>query len=76
MILLCERCYAPIDDAEPVVRLAHIDFAHPDGSISWVHSYLHTGPCPAPRPAPRLRPDTGEWNADRGIGSRRGRSAA
>jgi len=71
MIMLCERCCAPIDVAEPVLRLAHIDTAHPDGSISWVHSFVHTTPCTAPRPAPHERPDTGAWDPTRGIGSQR-----
>jgi hypothetical protein len=35
MITLCERCCVPIADGEPVVRYAHIDRAHPDGSITW-----------------------------------------
>jgi hypothetical protein len=71
MIMLCERCYAPIDAGEPVVRLAHIDHARRDGSISWVHSFLHTTPCPGPQPAPHERPNTGAWNPARGIGSHR-----
>ena len=71
MIMLCERCFAPIDDGEPVVRLAHIDTAHQDGTISWVHSYLHTTRCPAPRPALHERPDPGAWDPARGIASRR-----
>ena len=71
MIMLCERCCGPIDDGEPVVRLAHIDSAQPDGSVSWVHSYLHTTLCAPPRNAPHDRPDTGAWDPTRGIGSRR-----
>jgi hypothetical protein len=71
MILLCERCFAPIADGEPVVRLAHIDAARPDGSIAWVYSYLHTTPCIAPYPVMPERPDTGAWNPARGIASRR-----
>jgi hypothetical protein len=71
MIMLCERCFAPIDQGESVVRLAHIDTAHPDGNISWVHSYLHATPCTAPRPAPRTRPNPGAWDPTRGIPSRR-----
>jgi hypothetical protein len=68
MIMLCERCCAPIGEGEPVLRLAHIDVALPDGSIRWVHSYVHTLPCPAERPAPHERPDTGSWDPARGIG--------
>lgn len=71
MIMLCERCFSVIDESESVVRLAHIDSAHDDGSVSWVHSYLHANACPAPRPAPHQRPDTGTWDASRGIPSRR-----
>jgi hypothetical protein len=69
MIMLCERCYASIDETESVLRLAHIDAAHADGSVGWVHSYLHTNSCPVPRPAEHERPDTGGWNPARGIGS-------
>jgi hypothetical protein len=36
-----------------VVRYAHIDRAHPDGSITWNHSYVHTAGCALPRPAPQ-----------------------
>ncbi len=71
MTMLCERCYAPIAGGEPVLRLAHIDAAQPDGSISWVHSYVHTTACLAPQPAPHERPDTGTWDPSRGIASRR-----
>jgi hypothetical protein len=72
MIMLCERCYAPISEGEPLVRFAHIDRAHADGSISWIHTYVHTGGCgEKPRPAPHERPDTGEWDASRSIGAHR-----
>jgi hypothetical protein len=71
MIMLCERCFAPIDQGEPVVRLAHIDAAHPNGNISWVYSYLHTAGCATPRPASHERPDTSTWDPARGIASRR-----
>jgi hypothetical protein len=71
MIMLCERCCAPIGDGEAVLRLAHADQAHPDGSITWVHSFVHTTACAAPLPAPGGRPDTGAWDPARGIGSRR-----
>ena len=54
-----------------MVRYAHIDRAHPDGSIAWLHSYVHTAGCAVPRPAPHERPDTGEWDASRSIGVRR-----
>jgi hypothetical protein len=68
MIMLCERCCAPIGDDEPMLRLAHIDDALLDGSIRWVHSYVHTTPCVAERVAPHERPDTGAWDPARGIG--------
>ena len=74
MIMLCERCFAPIGDGESIVRLAHIDEALPGGSIRWVHSYLHTGSatqCVAERSAPHERPDLGAWDPARGIGGRR-----
>ena len=71
MIMLCERCFAPIDQGEPVVRLAHIDTAHPNGNISWAYSYLHTADCTTPRPAPHERPNIGAWDPSRGIASRR-----
>lgn len=44
MIQLCERCFGPIEAHEAHVRLAHIDHANEDGSIVWVHSYVHTLP--------------------------------
>lgn len=67
MIMICERCFAPIDAGEPVVRLAHLDRAEPDGTVHWVHSFLHHGGCRSPRE----RPDTGAWDRERGIGSYR-----
>lgn len=71
MIMLCERCCSPIADDESMVRLAHIRTAHDDGTITWAHSFLHANACPSPRPAPHERPDTGSWDASRGIPSRR-----
>jgi hypothetical protein len=67
MIMICERCFAPIDEAEPVVRYAHIDKADFDGSITWVHAFVHIKACAAPRPAPHERPNTGTWDPERGI---------
>lgn len=69
--MLCERCYAPIEQGESLVRLAHIDRAHPDGSITWAYAYLHRTACAGPRPAPHERPDTGSGDAARGIGGLR-----
>lgn len=74
MIMLCERCYAPIGDGEAVVRLAHIDEALLDGSVRWLHSYVHAGAAPQclpERPARHERPDTGAWDPARGIGGYR-----
>ncbi|SHK29178.1 hypothetical protein SAMN05443637_104257 [Pseudonocardia thermophila] len=71
MIMLCERCCGQIGEAEPVVRLAHIDHAHPDGTITWRHSFLHAKGCEAPRPADHERPDFGSWDSARGIGGLR-----
>ena len=71
MIMLCERCFAPIDGGSRWCGSRTSTPRTADGSISWVHSYLHTDGCAAPRPAPHERPDTGAWNPARGIGSRR-----
>jgi hypothetical protein len=71
MIMLCERCYAPIEDGESIVRLAHIDQAQADGGISWLYAYVHTTACVTPRPAPHERPNTGAWDPERGIGAHR-----
>ena len=71
MITICERCYMPISDGEPMVRFAHIHHAHADGSITWIHSYLHTTGCTLPRPAPHEHPDTSDWDATRSIGIHR-----
>ena len=71
MIMICERCCTLIAEEDPVVRYAHIDRAHADGSITWIHSYVHIRGCVPPRPAPHERPDPGTWDAARGIGSHR-----
>lgn len=71
MTMLCERCCAFLGDGESVVRYAHIDRAHPDGKITWVHTYVHIGACATPRAASHERPDTGAWDPGRGIGSYR-----
>lgn len=68
MIMICERCYTPIGEGEPLVRLAHIDHAHPDGSVTWTYAYVHVTACAIPRAAVRERPDTGTWNPARGVG--------
>jgi hypothetical protein len=68
MILICERCYAPIDaQHEEHVTYAHLDRALPDGTVLWVHSAVHTAPCgqDARRRSPGERPDAGEWDASR-----------
>ena len=54
MIMLCERCFAPIGDDEPVVRL----FGPADGGIRWGYRYQHLGGssrCVPPRLAPHGR---------------------
>ena len=71
MIMLCERCCAPIADGESMVRYAHIDRAHPDGSITWVHTYVHTAACVVPQVAEHERRDQGAWDPSRGVGARR-----
>ncbi|ANY09247.1 hypothetical protein [Pseudonocardia sp. HH130630-07] len=48
MILLCERCYAPIDPAlERHYRLAHIDHADTAGTVVWRDAVVHSDACPA-----------------------------
>jgi hypothetical protein len=71
MIVLCERCCAPIGEGESLVRLARIDRAHADGSVTWVHAHVHLDVCVEPRPAPHERPDTSGWDATRGVGGHR-----
>ena len=56
MIMICERCCAPIADGEALVRFAHIDQALPDGSITWLHTYVHTAACVVPRSPRAPRP--------------------
>ncbi len=72
MIMLCERCFAPVEaDDEKVVRLAHINHVLPDGTFSWNYTYVHTAGCAEPRIPEHQRPDTGSWDPGRGIQSRR-----
>ncbi len=71
MIVLCERCCAPIGEGESLVRLARIDRAHADGSVTWVYAFVHLQVCATPRPARHERPDTTGWDAARGIGGYR-----
>ncbi|NMH97053.1 hypothetical protein [Pseudonocardia acidicola] len=74
MILICERCFSPIAPGEDYVRLAHLERAYNDGSVEWIHSYVHTEVCgrrTAPPRSPGERPDTGSWDP-----SRRGLSPA
>ncbi|GAA1832990.1 hypothetical protein GCM10009836_08910 [Pseudonocardia ailaonensis] len=73
-ILLCERCFAPVDTvSEGHYTLGHIDSVDADGTVRFVYSAVHTAPCGG---AARTRsaaepPDTGEWDR-----SRRGASPA
>lgn len=71
MIMLCERCYTPVDDGEAFVSLAQIVGADRRGNITWIHTHVHTAGCVMPRLAPHERPDTGAWDPARRIGSRR-----
>ena len=71
MIMICERCCNPVVEGESMVRLAHIDHAHADGSVTWAYAYVHLTVCATPRAADHERPDTGAWDAARGIGSYR-----
>jgi hypothetical protein len=80
MIMICERCYAPIGEGEAVVRLAHVAEAYADGSMVWRYSYVHPAGAvacgetlPANTQGPGAqRPDTGGWDPARGIGGGRG----
>ncbi len=71
MIMLCERCLAPIDDGEAFVRFGYVGSAEFSGDITSIYTYVHTTACVLPRVAPHERPDTGAWDPARGIGSRR-----
>jgi hypothetical protein len=74
MIMICERCYAPIDEGGTVVRLAHVEEAYADGSMVWRYSYVHpagAAACGATLPPGAQRPDTGGWDPARGMGGGR-----
>lgn len=48
MILLCERCYAPVDPTtDRYYRLAHIDHSDAAGNVAWRHAVVHVDTCPA-----------------------------
>ena len=70
MIVLCERCCAPIHSGEARVRLAQIDHVRPDGSVAWLYLFVHTTVCVAPPIGP-ARPDTGSWDPARRVGAQR-----
>ena len=56
MIMLCERCFAPIADEEPVVRL----FVPADHGVHGSYRYQQLGGssrCVPPRLVPHGRPD-------------------
>jgi hypothetical protein len=59
MIILCERCFAPVEEDEPMVR---------EGTAHGVYTYRHLGRCAVPRRPLHGRPNTGAWNPQRGIG--------
>lgn len=63
VIILCERCFAPIEDDEPMVR-----DPRPEGTAYRVHTYRHLGRCGALRRPLHRRPNTGAWDPQRGIG--------
>lgn len=42
---ICERCYSAIGRDEDHLRLAHLGWARPDGSIQWLDSFVHTTVC-------------------------------
>ncbi|WP_300009755.1 hypothetical protein [Pseudonocardia sp.] len=71
MIMICERCFTEIGAGESMVRMAHIDRAHHDGSVDWVYAYVHVTACVSDRPAAHERPDTGSWDKARGVGGLR-----
>ena len=67
MIMLCERCFAPIADDEPVVRLV----GSGDDGVRPGYRYQHLGGsfrCVPPRLVPRpdrdRRPGTVPWSGD------------
>jgi hypothetical protein len=71
VIMLCERCLAPIGDDEPVVRL----IGRADGGIRWGYRYQHLGGsprCVLPRLVPQGRaepdPDRRQGRAARPTG--------
>ena len=68
LIILCERCFVPIGEDEPLVRDTHPRGVDQNGRARWVHSYRHRNRCTTPRYAPHERPDTGAWDPQRGIG--------
>ncbi|ALE83404.1 hypothetical protein [Pseudonocardia sp. HH130629-09] len=46
MILLCERCYSPVDAAtERVYRLSHIESADAAGEVTWREAVVHVASC-------------------------------
>ena len=63
VIILCERCFGPIEENEPMVR-----DPRPRGPAQWVHTHRHLGPCAALRRPLHRRPNTGAWDPQRGIG--------
>jgi hypothetical protein len=63
VITLCERCFAPIGNDEPMVR-----DAHPQGAARRLYTYRHLGRCVALRHPSHPRPSTGSWDPRRGVG--------
>lgn len=71
MVMICERCFTPVDEDQAFVRFGHVDSADRLGNITFIYTYVHTTACVMPRLAPHERPDTGAWDPARGIRSRR-----
>lgn len=46
MILLCERCWSPVDPVgDRFYRLAHLAHADAHGDVTWRDAVVHTEPC-------------------------------
>ena len=46
MLLLCDRCYGPIDpEHEEFYRLGHVSHAEPSGHVVFDYATVHTELC-------------------------------
>jgi hypothetical protein len=68
VIILCERCFVPIGEDEPMVRDANSHGVDRNGIAHWAHTYRHLDRCTTVWHAPHERPNTGAWDPRRGIG--------